>query len=169
MAEKKLAPQKHAVLLLTIENDPTLAGLSEEDRTFIREWFTQVSFDDSDSREYFGTMFEDMVSENYRLEGAKPEYAFETVNEGLFRNFEKALGEFKQSKIIPMVAASAGGIMLSTALTGPLKDALKALAKQLNLIDVSQKAIARTGLTRGGGGQIDIRKIMQGINDRAGN
>ncbi len=175
LAEKKLKPKKHAVLLVTIENDPTLARLTDEDQAFIREWFTQVSFDDGDSREYFGKMFEDMVEENYRLEGAKPEFPFESVAENLFRNFEKALGDFEQSKIIPMVAASAGGIMLTKALTGPFKEAVEALARQLNLVDAS-KGVLDSGLRRSGlkssgfklgnDGKIDISKIIGGINIR---
>lgn len=157
MQEKHCEPQKHAVLLVTLENDPTLASLRDEDTAFINNWFTQVSFEDGESREYFGNMFKEMNDQNYDLEGAKPEWPFETIGENLFRSFEKAFSEFRADRLIPLVAATMGGTIMATALTGPFKDAVQALAQQANKardyvmdhgIDLTSKALERSGVKK---------------------
>ncbi len=155
MEEKLAEPKKHAVLLVTIEGDPTLATLSPDDNEFIGEWFTQVSFEDGESREYFGDMFKEMNEQNYELEGAHPEWPFETIGENIFRSFEKALGEFRSDKLIPLVLASMGGTIMATALTGPFKDVVKGLASQIDAMDLagtvaraSTRALERTGIKK---------------------
>ena len=174
MEEKLAEPQKHAVLLVTIEDDPTLATLNPDDNEFIQEWFTQVSFEDSDSREYFGTMYEKMNKQNYQLEGAKPEWPFETATENLFRRFEKALGQFESDDLITTIAASFGATFLATSLTCPFNDAVKSLARMIDLRGMANsvastggRALERTGIkNRALSAREDIAGIGRGIHKR---
>ncbi len=124
LKELSVSPNKNAILVLRINGDPQQRTVTATDRKLLNKYFRQFSLDDEEVHDFFETMQEHMNEENYTLEGAGPEWVYESFLEGLFRMTEKQCVEFKVKRALPIIVT----LMAATMIKDP---AMKFFSKDL--------------------------------------
>ena len=101
--EEKFSPTKKNLLVLKIQNDPTLETLSKDEKTFLDAYFEVFPLTDKDVKEFFEQNKRLMLDMNNNIGRSNPKYIGETAIQSITRQTEKFYKDFEAKHIIILI------------------------------------------------------------------